>query len=881
MLCSSKTSHRPDKLLQKRLVSLAYALIGLTAALILLLVYPQYSLYFTILLLLIGALCLSLTIKTISAGEEAMSYGGFANEIIRKDEVAKRIENVLGEAVIENERSKELFKNQTVISFLAEHLSDGKMNKAAIYRLQNACENLISEKVVLSLRTHPEDAKIFTEEEWLEISVHPIYLKKTDIFESKYSVKTIKKDTYLFWSCRDITSEKNMAQIFHEERKSLHDFLDFMPVGLYVVDKEYTIRYCNHALAQILGSNREDLLGRKLSELLSPASVFPENEPSWRQKTYFMQPGGKIIETYVFQENFRENQQIMMRGVIISDLPNDTDLKNELNLACDKVSWLFDHAPVGIIFVSARGIVQAANNTVCRFLNKGSDQLQNQSIFERIREEDAPKVQKAFNDICSGKKDSLCIEVHINLDNKDKIVMLYISKMSKYHSSASSNEEGLILYFIDATEQKSLEQQFAQAQKMQAVGQLAGGVAHDFNNLLTAMIGFCDLVMQRHGIGDPSFEDLRQIKDNATRAAGLVRQLLAFSRKQPLKPKLIDITEHLTRSSQMVKPVLGEQISLKFYHGNNLGFVRVDPTQFSQVIINLAINARDAMNGHGTIFINTRVEHLTEPHQFGDEMVKPGEFVVIDVQDTGCGISPENMNRIFDPFFSTKQNVVGSGTGLGLATVYGIVRQTEGFIKVESTVGEGTTFSIYLPRFEKDTENEEDEKPNRKSPAQVSPILTVKETIKNPININEKMIFGLNVSMIDRSFNPTDPQNSSLRILFVEDEDSVRTFAVRALKKKGYDIISCNSSENALEYLETDSKFDLLLTDMMLPGISGAELAKIVKEKIPGIKIIIASGYSEEMAKQGLDDSTDFEFIAKPYSLGNLTKKVFDVLNKQ
>ena len=458
--------------------------------------------------------------------------------------------------------------------------------------------------------------------------------------------------------------------------------------------------------------------------------------------------------------------------------------------------------------------------------------------------------------------------------------MLYISKMNKYYSSGSANEEGLILYFIDATEQKNLEQQFAQAQKMQAVGQLAGGVAHDFNNLLTAMIGFCDLVMQRHGIGDPSFEDLRQIKDNATRAAGLVRQLLAFSRKQPLKPKLIDITEHLTRSSQMVKPVLGEQISLKFYHGNNLGFVRVDPTQFSQVIINLAINARDAMNGHGTIFINTRVERLNEPYQFGDELVKPGEFVVIDVKDTGCGISPENMSRIFDPFFSTKQNVVGSGTGLGLATVYGIVRQTEGFIRVESTVGEGTTFSIYLPRFEKDTDSEE-EKTTAKTSAQVSPILTVKETIKSPINVNEKMIFGLNVSMIDRSFNPTDPQNSSLRILFVEDEDSVRTFAVRALKKKGYDIISCNSSENALEHLETDTKFDLLLTDMMLPGISGAELAKIVREKIPGIKIIIASGYSEEMAKQGLDNSDDFEFIAKPYSLGNLTKKVFDVLNKQ
>lgn len=880
MLCSSKTNHRPDKLLQKRLVSLAYSLVCLTIALILLLMYPQYSLYFTILLLFIGAFCLSLTIKTISAGEEAMSYGGFANEIIRNDEIARRIENVLGEPVIENERSRDLFKNQTVISFLTEHLSDGKINKAAIYRLQNACENLIPEKVVLSLKTHPEDAKVFTEEEWMEISVHPVYLKKTDIFESKYSVKAIKKDTYLLWSCRDITSEKNIAQIFHEERKSLHDFLDFMPVGLYIVDKDYTIRYCNHALAQILGSNREELLGRRLNELLSPASVFPENEPSWRQKTYFIKSDGEIVETYVFQENFRENQQIMMRGAVISDLPNDKTLKNELNLACDKVSWLFDYAPVGIIFVSARGIVQAANNTVCRFLNREPEQIQNRSIFDNIKEEDAPRVQNAFNDIYSGKKSALCLEVHINLDNKDKIVMLYISKMNKYYSSGSANEEGLILYFIDATEQKNLEQQFAQAQKMQAVGQLAGGVAHDFNNLLTAMIGFCDLVMQRHGIGDPSFEDLRQIKDNATRAAGLVRQLLAFSRKQPLKPKLIDITEHLTRSSQMVKPVLGEQISLKFYHGNNLGFVRVDPTQFSQVIINLAINARDAMNGHGTIFINTRVERLNEPYQFGDELVKPGEFVVIDVKDTGCGISPENMSRIFDPFFSTKQNVVGSGTGLGLATVYGIVRQTEGFIRVESTVGEGTTFSIYLPRFEKDTDSEE-EKTTAKTSAQVSPILTVKETIKSPINVNEKMIFGLNVSMIDRSFNPTDPQNSSLRILFVEDEDSVRTFAVRALKKKGYDIISCNSSENALEHLETDNKFDLLLTDMMLPGISGAELAKIVREKIPGIKIIIASGYSEEMAKQGLDNSDDFEFIAKPYSLGNLTKKVFDVLNKQ
>lgn len=882
MLCNSKTSHRPDKLLQKRLVSLAYALVCLTIVIVFFLAFPDYSLYITIALLFIASFCLSLTIKTLSAGEEAISYGGFANEIIRNDFKAKRIENAFGEPVIENDRAKDLFKNQTIISFLTEHLSDGKNNKAAIYRLQTACENLIPEKVTLSIKLHPEDAKIFSEEEWFEISVRPIYLKKTDIFESKYSVKTIKKDTYLFWSCQNITAERNMEEIFHQERKSLHDFLDFMPVGLYVVDKDYEIQYINHAFSQILGTTRDELLGKKLTAFTSQACEFPDNQPSWQNKIYFLNPKQEIVETYVFQENYRENQQIKKRGVVISGLPNDDDLKNSLNLAYDKISWLFRHAPVGILFVDSRGIIKDTNHTASEFLNRNSEQLLNQSVFEHIKEDEANKLRKAFTTIQENQKSSACIEVDINLDNKNKIAMVYISRMNRSYSAGTAEEEGFVLYFIDATQQKSLEQQFAQAQKMQAVGQLAGGVAHDFNNLLTAMIGFCDLVMQRHGIGDPSFEDLRQIKDNATRAAGLVSQLLAFSRKQPLKPKLIDITEHLTKSSQMVRPVLGEQIALKFYHGNNLGFVRVDPTQFSQVIINLAINARDAMKGQGTIFINTHVEALSEPYQFGAETIKPGEFVVIDVRDTGCGISPENLPRIFDPFFSTKQNVVGSGTGLGLATVYGIVRQTEGFIRVQSILKEGTTFSIYLPRFE--TNDIEEEPANNKESVKAAngtPVLTVKETVKSPITVNEKMIFGLNVSMIDRSFNPTDPQNSSIRILFVEDEDSVRSFAVRALKKKGYDIISCNSSENALEHLENDKKFDLLLTDMMLPGISGAELANIVREKIPEIKIVIASGYSEEMARQGLKNSDDFDFISKPYSLGNLTKKVFDVLNKQ
>ena len=333
----------------------------------------------------------------------------------------------------------------------------------------------------------------------------------------------------------------------------------------------------------------------------------------------------------------------------------------------------------------------------------------------------------------------------------------------------------------------------------------------------------------------------------------------------------------------MLKRILGEQVILKFSHGSDLGFIRVDPVQFSQVIINLAVNAKDAMNGSGTLTITTRVESLTTPYQFGADTIKPGEFVVVDVADTGCGIPPENLSRIFEPFFSTKQNVVGSGTGLGLAMVYGIVRQTEGFIKVDSSVGRGTTFSIHLPRFENDAEEEKLQTADMQKQITAkdgTPILTVQEKQTSPVAVNQKLIFGLNVSAIDRR-HETEQKAEDIRILFVEDEDSVRTFAIRALQKKGYEVIGCNSAENALEQLENDKDFDLLITDMVMPGMSGAELASIVREKIPGIKILLASGYSEEIARRELASSQDFEFMAKPFSLGDLTKKVFDILNQK
>lgn len=882
MLCSLKTP-RPDKLLQKRLICLAYSLIGLAVALGLFLAYPEYRLLLVFTFIITTVSCLLLTIKTISAAEEAISYGGFANEMIRNDFEIIRIDNAKGEPVLQNDLAKEFFKNGSLLGFLSEHLSDNRLNKTAFYRLQTACANLVNEKVSLALTLRHDNNRIFMPEEWFEISVKPVYLKKADIFEGRFSIKAIKKSTYFYWKLQNITAVKNMEQIFQEERKNLHDFLDYLPVGLYIASQDYKLEYCNHAFAGLLGLNREELTGHNLQEFLTDNNPLPARSTPWSGSLYFQNQNREIKECFVAQECFRAEKEIKFRGVVLNNLPTDSDLQNNLETAFDEISWLFNKAPVGIAFISPEGTISNCNHSIEEYFGLSCEQITGHSLFDYIKPEDHEKLHKEIHQILNRSAASKVLDVRLPSDQTERIAALYLCPMQKRHTTDDSQIDGLVVYLIDATQQKNLEIQFAQAQKMQAMGQLAGGVAHDFNNLLTAMIGFCDLLLQRHGVGDPSFTDLIQIKQNANRAAGLVRQLLAFSRKQPLKPKLIDVTENFVELSHMLKRILGEQIILKFNHGNDLGFIRVDPVQFSQVIINLAVNAKDAMNGNGTLTITTRTEALNTPFQFGADTIKPGEFVVIDVADTGCGIPQENLSRIFEPFFSTKQNVVGSGTGLGLAMVYGIVRQTEGFIKVDSALGTGTTFSIHLPRFESAVDEDEQNHETAKeiiTAKDGTPVLTVQEKRSSPVAVNQKLIFGLNVSAIDRG-SETNRPNEDIRILFVEDEDSVRTFAMRALKKKGYDVIGCNSAENALEQLEKDTNFDLLITDMVMPGMSGAELSGIVRSKIPQIRIILASGYSEEIARRELATSQDFEFMAKPFSLGDLTKKVFDVLNKK
>ena len=868
---------RPDRQLERNLVFLAYAIMLMSLSLFALFLYPQYTFYIIISIVVWNILCILITIRILKVSENAIGFGALAAEILNDKNKYNRIDNAMGVPILANKAALDYFKNDSVLDFLEHNIIDSAANKLDLQKLSSAVNKLQEATVRLSIC--PSKNSVFVAEEWLKVSVKPIYLNKADIFEDEFSLKKIRKETYIFWMVENITAYKNMEQVYQDEMSSLHNFLDFLPVGLYNCDGEGKIEYINDTFAGYLQIDKNAAVGKSVDSFVAYKPEQLHNNTGIFNGNIIFKTAEGNAEAFVRQQNVRENSELKTRGVVIWNLPNDKDLKNNLNELSDKFEWLFSTAPVGIIFADKQQKIIELNQQVEDIFEKSASEIKHKKICDYFKDEAKAKIKAAIAEYAQGKENSYDFEATLVFTKEEKNIQIHLSPMTRHYSNKNGKIDGVIMYLTDTTNKRNLEMQVAQAQKMQAFGQLAGGVAHDFNNLLTAVIGYCDLLIQRHGVGDPSFSDLTQLKQNATRAAYVARQLLTISRKQPLNPKLLDVTEAFTEIDHLLSRLIGEQVRFQISFASDLGYIRVDPVQFSQVMLNLAINAKDAMNGKGTLSIVTRGERINEPYHFGADIINPGDFVVISVTDTGCGIPPENINRIFEPFFSTKKNIVGSGTGLGLAMVYSIVRQMEGFIKVHSELGKGTTFEIYLPAYESDKAEQVQQEPQKEIIRDKAGNAAL-ETVLPIGGANQKPILGMNVSAFD-SLRSLSVKSGEIKVLFVEDEKAVRTVGVRGLRRKGFDVVECISAENALEHIEKGEKFDMMITDMMMPGMSGAELAKIVHTQYPEMKIILASGYSEEIARKELAGSSDFYFMGKPYSLEDLHRKVQEVLTEK
>jgi two-component system cell cycle sensor histidine kinase/response regulator CckA len=388
---------------------------------------------------------------------------------------------------------------------------------------------------------------------------------------------------------------------------------------------------------------------------------------------------------------------------------------------------------------------------------------------------------------------------------------------------------------------------------MDSVGQLAGGIAHDFNNLLSAIMMATDFLLTAHRPTDPSFQDIMQIKQNANRAAALVRQLLAFSRKQTLRPEVLDLGDALSDFTVLLRRLIGEKVTLDVVHSRDLWPVKVDITQFQQVIVNLAVNARDAMPDGGKLTIRTANVSEAQSRQYVYKGMPPGDYVLVEIADSGTGIAPEIIDKIFEPFFSTKE--VGKGTGLGLSTVYGIIKQTGGFVYPESEIGKGTTFHIFLPRHVAAA----DEAQATKSSAAINGARATTAEEARP-----------------SSASADDTGQGT--ILLVEDEESLRGLNARGLSSRGYTVLQAGNGVEAIELIDShEGTIDLVVSDVVMPEMDGPSLLKELRRRKPELKIIFVSGYAEEAFAKNIPEG-QHAFLAKPFTLKQLVATVKETM---
>jgi two-component system cell cycle sensor histidine kinase/response regulator CckA len=495
---------------------------------------------------------------------------------------------------------------------------------------------------------------------------------------------------------------------------------------------------------------------------------------------------------------------------------------------------LLGQLPLGLAMADRDGRLLFANAAFMRAAGKDGD-VPPTYPTDLVVQEDKGPISDAIRRFGQGPAASGDLAVRLRSQPEDPVTL-------NLAGVRGLGEAAVLLGLTDNTEETRLKRQVAQATKMQAVGQLAGGVAHDFNNVLTAILGTCDLMLLRHTPGDSDYDDIQQIRANSNRAASLTRQLLAFSRQQTLRPEVLQLPDVLSDVSHLLKRLIGEKIQLTVTHDRDLGPVRADPTQLEQVIVNLAVNARDAMlaksESGGKLTLATKKISAAEVARMPGGIMPLADYTALVVQDTGSGIAPDHLGKIFEPFFTTKD--LGKGTGLGLSTVYGIVKQSGGFIFADSELGRGTTFTVYLPVHHAD--------PN-------APVAELAAPIEAPVQ----------------------QWSGGGRVLLVEDEDMVRAVAERALTRAGYTVTTASDGDEGLEIVASGAEFDMIVSDVVMPAMDGPSMVREVRKLRPDLPVLFMSGYAEEQLRKEIDiDSV--EFLPKPFSVQQISDKVGAVL---
>jgi two-component system cell cycle sensor histidine kinase/response regulator CckA len=662
---------------------------------------------------------------------------------------------------------------------------------------------------------------------WLRLRVRPLGPAKRD---ARWTV----------WSVDDVTRERERQENVFQELQHAIDYLDHAPAGFFSVDAAGDIVYINATLAawldqdlaQVAGALKlTDIVAGEGAALLTTLTAAPGDVKSEVLDLDLRTRAGKPVPVRLFHKvAFGADGEAGASRTLVLNRAAD-DGSDPERAAEVRFMRFFQNTPMAIATVDRSGRIERSN---ARFATMFENALKGEqrSIVSVVADMYRSALQAALAKALEGQAEIAPVEAEL-AGQTDRWASFFVLGVE------DKDGEAAIVYALETTAQRTLENRINQQQKMESVGQLAGGIAHDFNNVLSAIMMATDFLLNAHKPTDPSFKDIMQIKQNANRAAALVRQLLAFSRKQTLRPQVLDLGEVLGDIHMLLRRLIGEKVTLNVVHGRDLWPVKADISQFEQVIVNLAVNARDAMPDGGKLTLRTANVDAKDSGSFGTKGMPTGDYVLVEVSDTGTGIPPEIIEKIFEPFFTTKE--VGKGTGLGLSTVYGIVKQTGGFIYADSEPGR-TSFRIFLPRH---------------------------------VPVEGTQVAAATVAAADNLARTAAADlTGDGAILLVEDEEGLRALNARGLASRGYTVLEASNGVEAIEVLEREGHVDLVVSDVVMPEMDGPTLLRELRKRDPKLKVIFVSGYAEEAFAKNLPQGEQYAFLAKPFTLKQLVGEV-------